>query len=91
MFKEILDSYDKLSISNKREEINDELLYLFLLFEGLCASKNIQYRKILDTDIKELISETETEDEFLNNIYVYIQTIKERIGSILEEQGDNYD
>ena len=50
MFKEVLSSFEKMSVSDKRKEINSELLYLYLLYEKICATKNIQYRKVIDEE-----------------------------------------
>jgi hypothetical protein len=85
MFKELLSDFDAMSISDKREEINNEFLYLYLLYEKLCATRGIQYRKVIDEEIKELIDNAETEDEYLDGVYAYIEAIKEMMGSLLEQ------
>ena len=69
MFRDVLYKFAVLDIPNKRDVINDELVYLTLLFEQTCAAKNIQYRKILDDEIKDLVRSSETEDQYLNRIY----------------------
>ena len=63
MFKEVSRDFDQMSISDKRQEINSEFMYLYLLYEQLCTLKNVQYRTVIDEDLKEFIDSAETEDE----------------------------
>lgn len=86
MFKEVLSSFEKMSVSDKRKEINSELLYLYLLYEKICATKNIQYRKVIDEEVQALIDNPETEGDYLNSVFTYVEAIKEMIGSILEQE-----
>lgn len=85
MFKSVLSAFDEMSISDKRQEINSELMYLFLLYQQLCAYDNVQYREVIDTEVKNLIDNAETEEEYLTGVYAYIEAIKEMICSSLEQ------
>lgn len=86
MFKDVLNNFAVLNIADKRKAINDELLYLTLLFEQTCAARNVQYRNVLDDEVKELVRDSSTEDEYLNRVYTYLEAIKEMVGSLLERE-----
>lgn len=86
MFKEVLIDFDDMSIADKRQEINSELLYLNMLYQQLCQYKNVQYREVLDEDIKGFIDNVETEDEYLVAVYAYVEALKEMICALLEQE-----
>ena len=84
MFTEVIDNYKKLSISDKRQEIVNELKLMVAVFEKLCNDNNIQYRKIKSREILDLKNGNETESDYLEAIFVYIEYLKEVLGSYLE-------
>jgi hypothetical protein len=86
MFRDVLDNFAILDISDKRKAINDELMYLTLFFEQTCKARNVQYRNVLDDEVKELIRDSANEDEYLNKVYTYLEAIKEMVGSLLERE-----
>lgn len=86
MFKELLVDFDAMSIADKRKEINSELLYLNLVYQQLCEYKNVEYRTVIDEDIKEFIENAETEGEYLDAVYAYVEALKEMICSLLEHE-----
>ena len=86
MFKEVLSNFDDMSIKDKRQEINSELLYLNMLYKQLCQYKNVQYREGIDEDIKGFIDNVETEDEYLVAVYAYVEALKEMICALLEQE-----
>ena len=86
MFKEVLSNFDDMSIKDKRQEINSELLYLNMLYKQLCQFKNVQYREVIDEDIKGFIDNVETEDEYLVAVYAYVEALKEMICALLEQE-----
>ena len=86
MFKEVLSNFDDMSIKDKRQEINSELLYLNMLYKQLCQYKNVQYREVIDEDIKGFIDNVETEDEYLDAVYIYVEALKEMICALLEQE-----
>ena len=85
MFKEVLTNFDELSIVDKRKEIKEELVYLYLLYQKLCNTKGIQYREVIDEEVESFIDNAETEDDYLDSVYTYVEAIKEMIGSMLEQ------
>ncbi len=86
MFKEVLIDFDDMSIADKRQEINSELLYLNMLYQQLCQYKNVQYREVIDEDIQGFIDNVETEDEYLVAVYAYVEALKEMICALLEQE-----
>ena len=86
MFKDVLIDFDGMSISDKRKEINSEFLYLYLLYKQLCTYKNIEYRTVIDEEVQEFIDNAETEGEYLDSVYTYVQALKEMICSLLEQE-----
>ena len=86
MFKEVLSDFDDMSVADKRQEINSELLYLNMLYKQLCQCKNVQYREVIDEDIQGFIDNVETEDEYLVAVYAYVEALKEMICALLEQE-----
>ena len=48
--------------------------------------QNVQYREVIDEDIKGFIDNVETEDEYLDAVYVYVEALKEMICALLEQE-----
>ncbi len=62
MFRDVLDNFAVLDISDKRKAINDELMYLTLLFEQTCSARNVQYRNVLDDEVKNFYRNSTNEE-----------------------------
>ena len=84
MFTEVIENYKKLSIADKRQEIVDELKLMVAIFEKLCEDNNIAYREIKSREILDLKKGEETASDYLEAIFVYIEYLKEVLGSYLE-------
>ena len=84
MFTPVIDSYKRLSLSDKRQEIINELKLMIVIFEKLCDDNNIQYRDIKSKEVLDLKNGAETESDYLEAVFVYIEYLKEVLGSYLE-------
>lgn len=84
MFTPVIENYKKLSISDKRQEIVNELKLMIAIFEKLCDDNNIQYREIKSREILDLKNGNETESDYLEAIFIYVEYLKEVLGSYLE-------
>ena len=85
MFSEVIDNYKRMSISDKREEIVKELKLMVVIFEKLCEENNIEYRKIQSREILDLKSGKETEDDYLEATFVYVEYLKEVLGALFDK------
>ena len=85
MFSEVIDNYKRMSISDKREEIVKELKLMVVIFEKLCEENNIEYRKIQSREILDLNSGKETEDDYLEATFVYVEYLKEVLGALFDK------
>ena len=86
MFTDVIESYKKLSIADKRREIVSELKLMIAIFEKLCEDNNIRYREIKSKEILDLNDGKELEADYLEAIFVYIEYLKEVLGSYLESK-----
>lgn len=83
MFNEVIENYKRMSTSDKRQEILNELKLLIAVFEKMCEDNNLQYRKVHSDEILDLDSGNETEEDYLEAIFVYVEYLKEVLGSLI--------
>lgn len=84
MFENVIESYKLLSTADKRQEILNELKLLIAIFEKMCTENGLEYRKIQSKEILDLNNGSETEDDYLEATFVYVQYLKEVLGSLLD-------
>lgn len=82
-FKEYLEVFKQLPIPNKRQEIIHSVNEMTAIFEALASEANISLEYLKSDDILKLKNGTETEDEFLNALLVYVENTKSVIGEYL--------
>lgn len=77
-----LDSYNDLSLDDKREVLLKEVSEILTTIEKLCSKKNINIEKLKSSDYiknRELLFE----EEYYNLLFMYIIFIKEDLASLL--------
>ena len=84
MFDNVVESYKLLSISDKRQEILNELKLLIAVFEKMCIDKGIQYREVKSKEILDLDFGNESESDYLEATFVYVEYLKEVLGAYME-------
>ena len=84
MFSEVIENYKRMAISDKREEIIKDLKFMVAVFEKLCEDNNVEYRKIQSKEILDLNNGVESEDDYLEATFVYVEYLKEVLGALFE-------
>lgn len=82
MMETYLDSYNDLSLDDKREVLLKEVSEILTTIEKLCSKKNINIEKLKSSDYiknRELLFE----EEYYNLLFMYIIFIKEDLASLL--------
>lgn len=83
MFEEVIESYKLMALSDKREKLLYEIKVLIAVLEKMCEDKGIEFKTIKSNEILDLRDGNESEDDYLEATFVYIQYLKEVIGSLL--------
>ena len=83
MFEELIEDYKLLSIADKRQEILSELKMLIVIFEQMCIERGLEYRKIHSKEILDVADGSESEDDYLEAAFVYVEYLKEVLGGLL--------
>ncbi len=82
MKDELIEEYSKLSITEKRNILINDMVETIETIQKICAMKNVKYDKLKSKDI--LINRNKIyEEEFLYLLYVYNIYLKEDLGSLL--------
>lgn len=82
MKNELIEEYSKLSITEKRNILINDMVETIETIQKICAMKNVKYDKLKSKDI--LINRNKIyEEEFLYLLYVYNIYLKEDLGSLL--------
>lgn len=77
MFDELISSFKALPTDLKRQKLLDEVKYLIAAYERICLENDIEYNKIKSKEILDLNNGTESEDDYLEALFVYMQYLKE--------------
>ncbi|MGN1338464.1 MAG: hypothetical protein ACI4WW_08325 [Candidatus Coprovivens sp.] len=82
---QIICSYRKLSVEDKRNENINNLKVLIAVFESICDKKRIKYDK---SKYKDYLNRSNfvLEDEYLEGLFIYIDYLKELCGCYLEKE-----
>lgn len=83
MFESFVENYKVLDLSSKRKEIIKEVKMMLVILEKMCIDNNIKYREVKSKEILALSNENCSEDDYLEALFVYIQYLKEVLGSYL--------
>ena len=81
MFEELIESYKLLPTSEKRNKLVRELKVLISAFDQICKEKNLDVQFIKSKEILDLKNGVETEDDFLEALFVYFQYLKEVVST----------
>lgn len=90
MFSDVIENYKRMSISDKRSEIVKDLKFMVAIFEKMCEDNGIEYRKIQSSEVLQLNDGKETEDDYLEATFVYVEYLKEVLGALFDKIQNGY-
>lgn len=82
MFENVIENYKKMKTSDKREKLISEMKLLIAVFEKMCIDNGIEYRKVKSKEVLDLNNGMESEDDYLEAAFVYVEYLKEVLGSL---------
>lgn len=86
MFEDAVKEFDSLSVYDKKKRIIDEIKLMIVVIEKICIERNIAYREIKSKEILALKQENVSTDDYLTALYVYLEYLKEVMGSYLSKE-----
>lgn len=84
MFEDVMKNFKLMSKQDKRKEVLSELKIVVAVLEKLCVDNKLEYRIIRSEEILDLNNGLETEDDYLESLLVYIEYLKEVVGTLLK-------
>lgn len=86
-FNEMIEVFKKLPLKNKKEIVQNDFKELIAVLKEIDKDDYVLYNKeILDVE-----KEEQTEDDFVEAIYVYLSSVKEMMSVILLEHLERKD
>lgn len=86
-FNEMIEVFKKLPLKNKKEIVQNDFKELIAVLKEIDKDDYVLYNKeILDVE-----KEEQTEDDFVEAIYVYLSSVKEMMSVILLEHLERED
>ena len=85
-FNEYLSEFKKLSVTEKRNEIIDNLKEFIAIFDSLASREGIKINYLKSNEIKDLYDKNVSEDDYLEGIFVYFEVAKSILGQYLRNQ-----
>lgn len=82
-FKEYVDSFKQMGISDKRKEIIRNINEITAIFDMLASESDIQLSYLKSNEVTELKDGHESEDDYLEALLVYIENAKSVLGQYL--------
>lgn len=85
MFEQVVNDYKKLDLNKKRTKLIDELKVMIAVLEKICIDNKIEYREIKSKEILDLNKDNVSEEDYLEALFVYVEYLKEVLGSCFLE------
>ena len=82
-FKEYVEAFKQMETSDKRKEIIRNINEITAMFDMIAEKSNIQVSFLKSKEISELKDGTESEDDYLEALLVYIENAKSVLGECL--------
>lgn len=80
-FDEYVDAYKKLNLQDKKKIVEQEIQELMITLEQLNLRHGLEGNILYNREILDLKSESATEADFVEGVFVYINSIKELLAS----------
>ena len=84
-FGNLIEYYKLLPIDNKRDEIISEIEYLISNYSKICTQFGVMPDMVLNKEMLNLKRNNLTEDEFLNALYAYLNTLQDISAQFIEK------
>jgi len=78
LFEEYKNAFVNLDVMDKKVELIKELKMIVVMMQQMCEINHIEYALLTS---KEALNESLNDDDYLNALFVYINVLKELIGS----------
>ena len=85
-FDVYIEKFKNLKIEDKRKLTIDEIKKIIALFEKLNSELNQETKMLFNKEILDLNKDNYTEDDYLEAIFVYINTIQELLADYINNQ-----
>ena len=82
-FKEYVEAFKQLDIIGKRKEIINRINEITAMFDMLATEANLPISYLKSSEVLELKDGTESEDDYLEALLVYIENAKTVLGQYL--------
>ena len=82
-FKEYIEAFKQLDIVDKRKEIINRINEITAMFDMLATESNISVSYLKSKEILELKDGSESEDDYLEALLVYVENAKSVLGQYL--------
>ena len=83
-FNEYVETFKKLPLSNKKQIVQNDFKELIALLKEIDNNEYVLYNKeILDVE-----KENQTEDDFVEAIFVYLSSVKEMLADYINDHMD---
>ena len=87
-FDDYIECYKKLSIDEKRSKIIEEFKDLIVVSEKICSDMGIQHDLLINKEILDLKNNPLSEDDYLEALFVYVNTLKNSTGTYFDKMAD---
>ena len=77
--------YKILDLNGKRDKLINELKVMIVVLEKICIDNKIKYREIKSKEILDLNKDNVSEEDYLEALFVYVEYLKEVLGSYFLE------
>ena len=81
MFEDLIESYKLLPTKEKRNKLLQEFKLLIAAFEQICEEQNVAVNSIKSREILDLDDGNESEDDYLEALFVYLEYLKEVVST----------
>ena len=81
MFEDLVESYKLLPTKEKRNKLLQEFKVLIAAFEQICEEQNVEVNSIKSREILDLDNGNESEDDYLEALFVYLEYLKEVVST----------
>ena len=82
-FKEYIDAFKQMEVSDKRKEIIRNINEITAVFDTLASESNIQLSYLKSNEVNGLKDGNESEDDYLEALLIYIENAKSVLGQYL--------
>ena len=89
-FSGLMEYYKQLPIENKRNEIIDEIEELINNYSKICTKLGILPNMMLNKEMLNINRKNLTEDEFLDAVFAYLNTLDDISGQFINRICDEF-